>query len=211
MPRVFVGVSRSTPGTFPPVPVILPPAPSKIRWGHIDPSLVIKAPDDFDPETNTHASTIDTRPAEERLLDTVTAATIVLDPELALEDAAPSGTRAAAKALAERAEEIHKILDKTARGMRTTAVLDTSAGRIVGGGGVDLTPAQRAALQPGEIPAKAPGVHAEVTTILGARQMGAQLRAIGTTRDFCPFCIDYIQQSGGVITGPRTAVWPSSE
>ncbi len=56
--------------------------------------------------------------------------------------------------------------------------------------------------------AKAPGVHAEVTSILGARQIGAQLRAIGTTRNFCPFCIDYIEQSGGVITGPRTAVWP---
>ncbi len=123
---------------------------------------------------------------------------------------AASGTAAegAEASLVARAEQIHGALDTTAQGMRTTAVLDTSAGRVVASGGRDLTPGQRALLQAGEMYNVAPGVHAEVTAITGARQIGAQLRAIGTTRDFCPFCIDYIEQSGGMITGPRTAVWP---
>jgi RHS repeat-associated protein len=130
---------------------------------------------------------------------------------LAMADtAAVQGVRAAegTEALVARAEQIHGALDTTAQGMRTTAVLDTSAGRIVASGGRDLTPGQKALLQAGEMFNNAPGVHAEVTAITGARQIGAQLQAIGTTRDFCPFCIDYIEQSGGVITGPRTAVWP---
>jgi hypothetical protein len=109
-----------------------------------------------------------------------------------------------------RAEQIHAPLDAIAQEMRVTAVLDTSAGRVVGSGGRDLSPAQRALLQAGERYNVAPGVHGEVTVILGARQVGARLRAIGTTADFCPACIDYIEQSGGVITGPRTAEWPQS-
>ena len=110
--------------------------------------------------------------------------------------------------LVARAQQFHSALDSVAQEMRTTVALDTSAGRVIAGGGRDLTPGQRALLQAGEMYNTAPGVHAEVTAITGARQIGAQLRAIAATRDFCPFCIDYIQQSGGVITGPNTAIWP---
>jgi hypothetical protein len=126
----------------------------------------------------------------------------------------PTATAAAegTEALVARAGQIHAVLDdEIAEGMRTTAVLDTSAGRVVAGGGVDLSPAQRAALGAGEMAAKAPGVHAEVTSILGARSIGARLQALGTTREFCPACADYIEQSGGVITGPNTAVWPTGD
>ena len=42
------------------------------------------------------------------------------------------------EALAARANQVHGVLHKIAQGQRTTAVLDTSAGRIVAGGGRNL-------------------------------------------------------------------------
>jgi hypothetical protein len=61
------------------------------------------------------------------------------------------------RALATRAQEVHDILadDPIAHRKRTTVVLRTDGGKIVAGGGRDLNPAQRDALGPGEIPAKA--------------------------------------------------------
>jgi hypothetical protein len=126
---------------------------------------------------------------------------------LAYDEIAP-GYSLATGALVARAEEVHSALDPFAQSLRTTAVLDTSAGRIVAGGGVDLTAAQRGLLEVGELYNMAPGLHAEVTAILGGQQIGARLQAIGTTRDLCPSCIDFIEGSGGVIIGPRAAVWP---
>jgi hypothetical protein len=75
-----------------------------------------------------------------------------------------SGYRFAAggtEALATRAGEVHGALHPVAQRMRTTAVLETSGGRVVAGGGPDLTPAQRALLGPGESAARLPGAHAE--------------------------------------------------
>jgi hypothetical protein len=51
---------------------------------------------------------------------------------------------------AERAEEIHNVLGTIAQRLRTTAVLDTDAGRIIAGGTRDLDPIQRAALGQGK-------------------------------------------------------------
>lgn len=109
---------------------------------------------------------------------------------------------------AERAAQIHAALDPIAYSMRVTAVLDTSAGRIIAGGARDLTPAQRALLQAGEIAAKQPGAHAETTALAQAAKMGATPRALVATRDFCASCRIAIIKSGGQITSPRSAVWP---
>ena len=59
--------------------------------------------------------------------------------------AAPAGN-AATKALTARAKEVHKALDPIAAKQRTTAVLQTNKGNVVGGGKRDLSPAQRAVL-----------------------------------------------------------------
>jgi hypothetical protein len=90
---------------------------------------------------------------------------------------------------------------------RTAAVLETSGGDIVGGGVRDLSPAQRAALNPGEIAAKLPQEHAEITVLQEAAARGLKPKAIGTSRDFCPDCIEALEEAGATITGPRTAVW----
>jgi hypothetical protein len=78
----------------------------------------------------------------------------------------------AGEALAERAGEIHSALHPIAQEMRTTAVLETNGGRIVAGGGPDLTPAQRALLGAGETLARLPGAHAEVTALTHAAETG---------------------------------------
>jgi hypothetical protein len=110
--------------------------------------------------------------------------------------------------LTARAEQVHSVLDPIAAQNRTTAVLKTSAGDIIGGGVRDLTPAQRMLQQPGEILAKLPGAHAEVTVMQEAAARGLAPRAIGTTRDFCDDCMKELIEAGATITGKRTAIWP---
>jgi hypothetical protein len=110
--------------------------------------------------------------------------------------------------LAGRAEEVHAVLEPIAQDMRTTAALATKEGPTVVGSGVrDLSPAQRAALTPGEIAAKAPGEHAEITVLKGAAENGLTPRSMATTRDMCPSCQAAVEKSGGTVTGPRTAEW----
>ena len=110
-------------------------------------------------------------------------------------------------ALVDRAQEVHSALSPIAQEMRTTAVLDTSGARIIAGGGRDLTPAQRALAGEGEVTAKLPGAHAEVTALQHAAQNGLAPRAIGVTRPICPACQAAIKASGGTLTSPTTAVW----
>jgi hypothetical protein len=110
-------------------------------------------------------------------------------------------------ALTHRAEEIHSVLDPIAAKQRTTAVLETSGGNIIGGGVRDLNPAQRALMKPGEILSKLPGEHAEITAVQEAAARGLKPKAIATTRDFCPECRKALEMAGATITGPRTAVW----
>ncbi len=109
--------------------------------------------------------------------------------------------------LAARAEQVHGVLDPIAQAQRTTAVLRTSGGTVVAGGARDLTPAQRALLGPGEIAAKLPGSHAEVTAIQAAKQAGLTPEAMAVTRPICPGCSAAIKASGGSVTSPKTAVW----
>jgi RHS repeat-associated protein len=116
---------------------------------------------------------------------------------------------ARAAGAASRAGELHRALDPVAQSRRTTAVLETSRGRVAAGGGRDMGRAQRAALRPGETAARAPGVHAELTAMRHAQARGANLRAMGVSRPFCSVCRNSIIDSGGRITSPTTAVWPT--
>jgi RHS repeat-associated protein len=101
-------------------------------------------------------------------------------------------------ALAGRLAEIHGALDPIAARHRTTALLSTSGGNIIGGGGRDLTPAQRALVKPAELLAKQPGAHAEITVLGEATRRGLRPRAIVTSREICPSC----QQE---LIDPRTS------
>jgi len=118
------------------------------------------------------------------------------------------GASRAAPGLAQRAAQVHGTLDPIAQAQRTTAVLQTNGGRVIAGGARDLTPAQRALLGPGEIAAKLPGAHAEVTAIQAARGAGLTPQAMAVTRPICPQCATAIEASGGTVTSPTTAIWP---
>ncbi|XXU32019.1 RHS repeat-associated core domain-containing protein [Sorangium sp. So ce887] len=110
--------------------------------------------------------------------------------------------------LAARAQQIHGVLHPVAQRMRTTAALDTTGGRIIAGGGPDLTPSQRALLVPGEISASLPNAHAEITALTHAQQAGLTPQALAVTRAICPQCAVSIESSGGVLISPTTATWP---
>lgn len=125
------------------------------------------------------------------------------------EGVAGSGAASAARVgLAERAREIHNVLDQIAQRMRTTAVLETDAGRIVAGGSRDLNPAQLKTLGRGEIAAKAPHTHAEITAFDEAARIGAIPSELAVTRTICPQCAAVIESLGGKLTSRTTAVFP---
>jgi hypothetical protein len=111
-------------------------------------------------------------------------------------------------ALSARAREIHQVLDGFAQNSRTTAVLSTNRQTIIGGGGVDLSKAQRALLREGEVEAMLPGAHAEITVLLKALERGHLPRALATSRPICPQCAEFIKLLGGRLTSPTTAVFP---
>jgi hypothetical protein len=68
--------------------------------------------------------------------------------------------------LSTRVSQIHGVLDRIAQKQRTTTILETTDGtRIVATGGRDLTPAQKALLGPGDVGAKLPRAHAELTAL----------------------------------------------
>jgi len=119
-------------------------------------------------------------------------------------------------ALDKMAADIHSALDPIAQKQRTTAVLLGEAGgatevRVLAGGKRDLTPAQRALAGPGDVTAKSPGSHAEITALKHAGEQGIQKKAMVTTRDFCPDCRQAIESSGGEIVTPRAAVWTEKQ
>ncbi|XXT19469.1 RHS repeat-associated core domain-containing protein [Sorangium sp. So ce429] len=124
----------------------------------------------------------------------------------AAEGSAAAGA-VAATPLAARAQQIHGALHPVAQRMRTTAALDTTGGRIIAGGGPDLTPAQRALLVPGEISASLPNAHAEATALTHAQTAGLTPQMLAVTRAICPQCASLIESSGGTLTSPTTATW----
>ncbi len=136
----------------------------------------------------------------------VTAGTTVVAPEVVVARFVALGLRSAS--LTKRANTVHGALDPIAASRRTTAALDTTDGsRIIASGGRDLSPAQRAALEPGEIAAKFPGAHAEITALQHADSIGLAPAELATTRAICPQCAAYIESIGGRLTSPTTAVW----
>ena len=112
------------------------------------------------------------------------------------------------EALATRARQIHSALGEIAQTHRTTAVLDTTAGRIVASGGRDLSLVQQRMLVEGEIAGKLNKAHAEVTALKTARNLGGTPRLMAVSRKICPQCTAAIEASGGTLTSPTTAVWP---
>ncbi|WP_026096990.1 RHS repeat-associated core domain-containing protein [Ideonella sp. B508-1] len=125
-----------------------------------------------------------------------------------LKEATSEGTTAA-KGIGARVEAVHGALDPIAAGRRTTAALDTVEGtRVLAAGGRDLSPAQRALMESGEVAAKLPGAHAEVTALQHAAQNGLTPAQMAVSRTICPTCRAAIEQSGGQLTSPTTAIWP---
>jgi hypothetical protein len=106
-----------------------------------------------------------------------------------------------------RADELARALDPIAQTHRTAAVLRTNAGDVLGGGGRDLSPAQRALAGAGDRLATFPQAHAEPTVLREALQQGLTPLELGTSRLICPPCQSIIEEFGGTITGPRTASW----
>lgn len=118
------------------------------------------------------------------------------------------GVAANAGALEARANSLHGVLDPIAQNSRTAAALGTREGTtVLGSGGRDLSPAQRALVGDGEIVARSPGAHAEVTAVNGARDAGLTPLGIGVSRPICPACIEFLEEAGATITSPTTAWW----
>jgi hypothetical protein len=108
-----------------------------------------------------------------------------------------------------RVSEVHGMLDPIAQQRRTTAILETAEGpRVVGQGGRDLSLAHEAALQSGEIPAWAPGVHAERTVLSAAATRGLTPIELATSRTICPECTAAIEAAGGKVAGQTRALFP---
>ncbi|MGW2239474.1 RHS repeat-associated core domain-containing protein [Streptomyces sp. NPDC001759] len=137
--------------------------------------------------------------------------------DAAAEHTASSGSAGAADRAATRAQEIQdkhlnrapKQPDTIAHKQRMVAVVETDGPSVVGGGARDLNPDQQAMIDPQtEMAAKMPRAHGEETAVTGAVNHGLIPQSIGTSMDFCDLCELFIQETGGIITGPRTAVWP---
>jgi len=58
-----------------------------------------------------------------------------------------------------------------------------------------LRPAQRAALQSGEVAGVGPG-HAEITGVEAAKSMGLTPTGVWASRPICPECAEYLQRLG---------------
>ena len=110
----------------------------------------------------------------------------------------------AAKSAATRAQEIQGALNpRTQRGV-TTAVTETAQGvRVVTSSEGVLRPAQRAALQTGEVAGVgARGVHAEVNGVRAAREMGLTPTGVAPSRPACDGCTRAMEEIGVPIIGP---------
>ncbi|WP_237075610.1 DUF2339 domain-containing protein [Mycobacteroides abscessus] len=117
---------------------------------------------------------------------------------------------AEAARLTDTATRYHSALDPIAQNMRTTGAMSTREGAdLIASGKRDLTPAQRALVQPGEQLAKNPGLHAETTLIEAAKATGLTPQQIAVTRAICPECTTAIVESGGtILPGGLGATWP---
>jgi hypothetical protein len=113
-------------------------------------------------------------------------------------------TRAARATASTRAGQIQGALSPRTQRSVTTAVTETSQGvRVVTSSEGRLRPAQRAALQPGEVAgAGQRGVHAEVNGVNAAREMGLNPTGVAPSRPACPGCTQAMDELGIPIIGP---------
>jgi hypothetical protein len=111
---------------------------------------------------------------------------------------------------ASRVEQLQGVLDPIAQNSRTSAVLNTQEGiDVLASGGRDLSPAQRALANEGDLLARMPGAHAEVTALEGAFKAGLSPSEMAVSRLICPECQAFIENSGGTISpGGTGATWP---
>jgi hypothetical protein len=101
-----------------------------------------------------------------------------------------------AKSAADRAKEIHSVLDSRAQRARTTAVTETKEGtRVVSSSERRLTPAQRAQLNANEVEGVGAG-HAEVTGVNAARDMGLTPTGTAASRPICANCSRTLAEEG---------------
>lgn len=114
-----------------------------------------------------------------------------------------------AERLAGRVDDFHGALDPIAQNSRTTSVMSTQEGvDIISSGGRDLSPAQRALAQDGDVLGRMPGAHAEVTSLDAATKAGLSPAQIAVSRPICAGCQIAIQNSGGqILPGGMGAVW----
>lgn len=99
-------------------------------------------------------------------------------------------------AAADRANQIHSVLDTRAQRARTTAVTETQEGvRVISSSERRLTPAQRAQLGANEVEGVGVG-HAEVTGVNAARQMGLTPTGTAASRPICPSCARTLGERG---------------
>lgn len=119
-----------------------------------------------------------------------------------------TGCGDATEALANRADDDHAALDPFAQRMRATAVGHTQDGvTVVGAGAVISRACSERWPRRGGLLARLARAHAEPTVLHGMIQNGKSPAALAATRDFCAACRSIIEEFGGAITGPRTAVW----
>jgi len=59
-----------------------------------------------------------------------------------------------------------------------------------------------------EVAARLPGADAEITALSHASANGLTPSSMAVTRIICPQCTLAIEQSGGILTSPKTAIWP---
>jgi RHS repeat-associated protein len=111
---------------------------------------------------------------------------------------------------ASRVQQLHDALDPIAQNSRTSAVLTTQEGvDVLASGGRDLAPVQRAMANEGDLLARLPGAHAEITALDAASKAGLTPSELAVSRLICTDCQAFIENSGGTISpNGMGATWP---
>jgi hypothetical protein len=118
--------------------------------------------------------------------------------------AAETGIASARTGAAARAIEIQSVLNPRTQRSVTTAVTETREGvRVVTSSEGALRPAQRAALQPGEIAGIGKrGVHAEINGVNAARDAGLTPTGVAPSRPACSACTKTLHEMQIPIISP---------
>jgi hypothetical protein len=103
---------------------------------------------------------------------------------------------------ADRANQIHSVLDPRAQRVRTTAVTETKEGiRVVSSSERRLTPAQRAILGQNEVEGVGTG-HAEITGVEATKNMGLTPTGTAASRPICANCASTLSEEGIELLSP---------